>query len=183
MGSSSPRSVPRTIPEHCSTQTAHRVSVADTDMMGIVHHANYVLLFERGRLEYLRRRGLPYKDMVDRGLHMPVVELNARYRKPANFDDLLCVETRLGALSRVTVRFNYVISRPVFGGSSRPGQLATSEPAERLLEGHILLACVDEKNRPRPLPEDIVRILYLPEVSQSDDLIIPGSRADRAGNA
>jgi acyl-CoA thioester hydrolase len=174
MGSSSPRNTPRTIPEHCTTQTAHRVSVADTDMMGIVHHANYVALFERGRLEYLRRRGLPYKDMVDRGLHMPVVELNVRYRKPAHFDDLLCVETRLGALSRVTVRFNYVVSRP---------QLALREPAELLLEGHILLACVDAKNRPRPLPEDIVRILFLPEVSQSDDLIIPGSRADRAGNA
>jgi acyl-CoA thioester hydrolase len=167
-------SAPRIIPEHCSTQTAHRVSVADTDMMGIVHHANYVALFERGRLEYLRRRGLPYKDMVDRGLHMPVVELNVRYRKPAQFDDLLCVETRLGALSRVTVRFNYTVSRP---------QLATREPAQLLLEGHILLACVDEKNRPRPLPEDVVRILFLPEVSQSDDLIIPGSRADRAGNA
>jgi acyl-CoA thioester hydrolase len=160
MGSSSPRA----IPEHCSTQTTHRVSVADTDMMGIVHHANYVLLFERGRLEYLRRRGLPYKDMVDRGLHMPVVEMNVRYRKPAHFDDLLCVETRLGALSRVTVRFNYVVSRPVFADAPRPGPLATSEAAELLLEGHILLACVDAKNRPRPLPEDIVRILFLPEV-------------------
>jgi acyl-CoA thioester hydrolase len=150
MVSSSPRNTAHVIPEHCSTQTAHRVSVADTDMMGIVHHANYVLLFERGRLEYLRRRGLPYKDMVDRGLHMPVVELNVRYRKPANFDDLLCVETRLGALSRVTVRFNYVIRR--------------SE--QLLLEGHIVLACVDAQNRPRPLPEDIVRILFLPEVAR-----------------
>ena len=81
-------------------------------MMGVVHHGNYVALFERGRLEYLRRRGLPYKKMVERGYHMPVVELNLRYRKPAHFDDLLCVETRLGALSRVTVRFNYVVSRP-----------------------------------------------------------------------
>lgn len=176
-------SAPRIIPEHCSTHTEHRVSVADTDMMGIVHHANYVDLFERGRLEYLRRRGLPYKDMVDRGLHMPVVELNVRYRKPARFDDLLRVETRLGALSRVTVRFNYAISRP---------QLSPSGPAELLLEGHILLACVDEKNRPRPLPEDIVRILFLPEAAQEpagtprapgDDRLIPGSRADRADTA
>ena len=166
MSPSSPRNAPRIIPEHCCTQTAHRVSVADTDMMGIVHHANYVLLFERGRLEYLRRRGLPYKDMVERGLHMPVVELSARYRKPANFDDLLSVETRLGALSRVTVRFDYVIRRPSAGNTPQPGQLATGETADLLLEGHILLACVDAKNRPRPLPDDIVRILFLPEVSQ-----------------
>src|SRR5262245_25015030 len=134
---------PRTIPDHCLTQTTHRVCVADTDMMGIVHHANYVALFERGRLEYLRRRGLPYKEMVERGYHMPVVELNVRYRKPAHFDDLLWVETRLGALSRVTVRFDYVVARP---------KLESDGATERLLDGHILLACVDEKNRPRPLP-------------------------------
>jgi acyl-CoA thioester hydrolase len=164
----------RIIPAHCQTQTLHRVCVAETDMMGVVHHANYVALFERGRLEYLRRRGLPYKEMVARGYHMPVVELNLRYRKPAHFDDLLCVETRLGALSRVTVRFNYVVSRP---------KLDPQETAELLAEGHILLACVDEKGRPRPLPEDVVPTLFLPEVSQSDDLVIPGSRAGRAGNA
>jgi len=163
----------RIIPDHCHTQTVHRVCVADTDMMGIVHHANYVAMFERGRLEYLRQRGLPYKEMVERGFHMPVVELHVRYRRPAHFDDLLCVETRLGALSRVTVRFNYAIRRP------KPD---AREPAELLLEGHILLACVDEKNRPRPLPEDVVRTLFLPEISPSDDPVIPGSRAGRAGN-
>ena len=168
MSSPPPRNAPRTIPEHCCTRTAHRVSVADTDMMGIVHHANYVLLFERGRLEYLRRRGLPYKDMVDRGLHMPVVELNVRYRKPANFDDLLRVETRLGALSRVTVRFNYVILRPSSAAPPHPGT-GPGEPAELLSEGHILLACVDEKNRPKPLPEDIVQILFQPELQQAAD--------------
>ena len=151
----------------------HRVAFYETDAMGIVHHANYVLLFERGRLEFLRRRGLPYKEMVERGFHMPVVELNLRYRKPAHFDDLLWVETRLGALSRVTVRFNYVISRP---------KLDPRENAELLAEGHILLACVDAKNRPRPLPEDVVQTVFAPELSPGEDLI-PDSRADRAGNA
>jgi acyl-CoA thioester hydrolase len=168
------RSKPRIIPEHCCTETVQRVCVAETDMMGIVHHANYVAYFERGRLEYLRRRGLPYKEMVDRGYHMPVIELNVRYKKPAHFDDVLRVETRLGALSRVTVRFNYTVTRP---------QLDDTDAAELLLEGHILLACVDSRNRPRGLPEDVVRTLFLPEISQSDDLVIPGSRAGRAGNA
>jgi acyl-CoA thioester hydrolase len=155
----------REIPHHCHTETLHRVCVAETDMMGIVHHGSYVAYFEKGRLEYLRRRGLPYKEMVERGYHMPVVELNLRYRKPAHFDDLLRVETRLGALSRVTVRFNYVVSRPKLNGA----RLDASEPAELLLEGHILLACVDEGNRPRPLPEDVVRTLFLPEVALVPD--------------
>jgi acyl-CoA thioester hydrolase len=164
----------RDIPDHCLTETVQRVCVADTDMMGIVHHANYVAYFERGRLEYLRRRGLPYKEMVERGYHMPVVELNLRYRKPAHFDDVLQVGTRLGSLTRVTVRFNYTVSRAKLDGTGA---------TELLLEGHILLACIDESSRPRPLPEDVVRTLFLPEISQSDDLLIPSSRAGRAGNA
>jgi len=147
-------------------------------MMGIVHHANYVVYFERGRLEYMRRRGLSYKVMVERGYHMPVVELGIRYRKPAHFDDMLCIETRLGASSRVTVRFDYSIRRP-----HADPELAASQAPDLLLEGHILLACVDAAHRPRRLPEDIVSTLFLPESSPSDDLLIPGSRAGRADNA
>lgn len=157
-------------PDHCCTHTLHRVSVVETDMMGIVHHANYVAMFERGRLEYLRRRGLPYKAIVQRGLHMPVVELNVRYRKPARFDDLLRVETRLGAVSRVTIRFEYAVRR-VQADSAQP---------ELLLEAHVLLACVDERTRPRPLPEDVLAGLLLPEQQPP---VTPDSPADPAGIA
>jgi len=156
--------VGRVIPDHCITQILERVGVAETDMMGIVHHKNYVAYFEKGRLEYMRRRGVPYKDVVGRGIHMPVVELNIRYKKPAHFDDVLSVETRLGALTRVTVRFDYTIRRPPLAPT-----VSGAEP-ELLLEGQILLACVDEKHRPRALPEDIVSILFLPEASPGEDL-------------
>jgi acyl-CoA thioester hydrolase len=151
------RFINRPIPDHCRTETLQRVCVGETDMMGIVHHQNYVAYFEKGRLEYMRRRGMPYKDLIDRGIHMPVVELNIRYRKPARFDDVLSVETRLGALTRVTVRFNYIVRRARLDAS--PG---TGEP-ELLLEGHILLACVDDRHRPRALPENIAGTLFLPE--------------------
>jgi acyl-CoA thioester hydrolase len=167
-----------TIPAHCRTETLQRVGVAETDMMGIVHHANYAVYFERGRLEYMCRRGLSYKEVVERGYHMPVVELSIRYRKPARFDDVLCLETRLGALSRVTVRFDYSIRRP-----HADHEVAATEPPALLLDGHVLLACVDAGHRPRRLPEDIVSMLFLSEVSESDALLIPGSRADRAGTA
>jgi acyl-CoA thioester hydrolase len=143
------------IPEHCFTETLQRVGVADTDLMGIVHHSNYVVYFEHGRLEYMRRRTLPYKQMVERGLHMPVVELDIRYRKPAHFDDLLCVTTRLGALSRVTVRFDYSVRRVE----------PAAEPPEQLLDGHVLLACVDTRHRPRGLPEEFVEALLAREAA------------------
>lgn len=141
-------------PAHAVSVAPVRVSVVDTDMMGIVHHANYVVYFEKGRLEYLRRRGMPYKALVERGLHLPVVELQLRYRKAARYDDLLQVETRVGALSRVTVRFDYRILRS--DGASTAG-------AELLVEGHVLLACVDDRHKPRPLPEDAVRALLSAE--------------------
>lgn len=166
------------VPDHCFTQTSQRVCVADTDMMGIVHHANYVAYFEKGRLEYLRRRGLPYKSLVQRGFHMPVIELNLKYRRPAQFDDLLSIETRLGALTRVTVRFDYTVSLPPTDPTG------VTRPASALLvEGHIVLACVDEKGKPRPLPEDAVRTLFLPEQPTTEDSFIPESRVGRADSA
>lgn len=144
------------IAEHCKSQLLQRVGVADTDMMGVVHHGSYIAYFERARLEYMRRRQLPYKRLVERGFHLPVVELNVRYRKPARFDDLLTVETRLGALSRVTVRFDYQIRL----AASESG---VSTGGDLLLEAHVVLACIDAGGKPRPLPRDAVQVLLSPE--------------------
>jgi acyl-CoA thioester hydrolase len=145
------------IPEHCLSETSQRIGVGETDMMGIVHHGHYIDYLERGRLEYMRRRGLSYKELVGRGFHMPVIELSVRYRKPAYFDDLISVETRLAALTRVTVRFDYVLRRPVTGHGE-----ASTEP-QLLLEAMVMLACVDSRHRPRGLPEDVVQMLFSPE--------------------
>lgn len=147
----------RPIPEHCTSQTLERIGVSHTDMMGIVHHSHYVVFFERGRLEYMRRRGLSYKEFVGRGLHMPVIELNVRYRKPALFDDELQVETRLGGLTRVTVRFEYSVRRPGAAGDA----------PELLLEASVQLACVNDAQRPRGLPPDVVQALLGPESAHS----------------
>jgi acyl-CoA thioester hydrolase len=146
------------IPDHCLSETLQRISVAETDMMGIVHHGHYVDYFERGRLEYMRRRGISYKEFVARGYHMPVIELNVRYRKPALFDDLLRVETRLGALTRVTVRFDYVLRR------ARDADAGTEGESDLLLEAVVVLACIDARHRPRGLPEDVVQMLLSPEI-------------------
>ena len=145
------------LPDHCVSELLQRVAVAETDMMGVVHHGSYIAYFERGRLEYMRRRALPYKQLVERGYHLPVVELNVRYKKPANFDDMLHVQTRLGALTRVTVRFDYRVERP----RTEPSSSATPD---LLLEAHVVLACIDAGGKPRPLPEDAVRVLLSPEV-------------------
>jgi acyl-CoA thioester hydrolase len=89
-----------------------RVRFCETDLMGIVHHANYATYMELGRVEWLRRRGLTYADWARRGLHLPVVDLTIRYRAPARFDDELDVETTLAEVRAASVRFEYRIRRP-----------------------------------------------------------------------
>ena len=135
-------------PEHCVTRTDLRVRFFETDLMGIVHHAAYLTYVEAGRVEYLRRRGADYRALTERGFHMPVVEAHLEYKKSSRFDDELIVETRLGAKSRVTVRFDYRVLR---------GE-------ELLVRGHTLLACVDDAHKPRRIPEDIARMLLSAEL-------------------
>lgn len=119
--------------------------------MGIVHHGSYLGYFEAGRVEYMHRRGVEYLEWAKQGLHLPVVEAHVRYRKTARFDERLVIETRLGACSRVTVRFDYRIFREI-------------HPAEELVtEGHTLLACVDDRHAPRRIPPEVLSVLVSPE--------------------
>lgn len=115
--------------------------------MGIVHHATYLYYFEAGRVEYLRRRGIEYLEWASRGIHLPVVEAHARYRKTARFDDLILVETRLTELGRVKIRFGYRLLRDEV----------------LLAEGFTLLACVNENHAPIRIPEDVASVLRGPE--------------------
>jgi acyl-CoA thioester hydrolase len=135
-------------PAHCVTNLDMRVRFFETDLMGIVHHAAYFTYVEAGRVEYLRRRGADYRALTERGFHMPVVEAHLEYKRTSRFDDELVVETRLGALSRVTVRFDYRVRR---GG-------------DLVVQGHTLLACVDDDHKPRRIPEDVEKMLLSAEV-------------------
>ena len=90
-----------------------RVRYAETDQMGIVYHANYLVWFEVGRVELIRAMGLDYKKMEqETGCMIAVVEATARYRSPARYDDELVVETRLNASRGSVIRFGYRVVRP-----------------------------------------------------------------------
>ena len=149
-----PGETPR-YPPHCRSLTHHRVRVADTDMMGIVHHARYVGWLEEGRIEYMRRRGLPYAELVTRGLHLPVVSLSLDYRQSARFDDWLEVETRLARVTRVRVAFAYTVRRPGSHG----------ETAGLLAEAAVGLACINGTGRPCRLPGDAEQALLRAEIA------------------
>jgi acyl-CoA thioester hydrolase len=120
-----------------------RVRFCETDLMGIVHHANHLLYFEAGRVEWLRRRGVTYAAWANRGVHLPVVDAGVRYRAPAFFDDVLHVETRLRDLRSVSLRFDYRLMR-----------------GDRLLaEGFTKLASIDASHALHRFPDDVLAIL------------------------
>jgi len=93
-------------------ETRVRVRYAETDQMGVVYHANYLVWFEVGRVELMREMGVTYRDMEqDEGAMIPVVEVTARYMAPARYDDVLIVRTSVAGVRSPVVRLRYVILR------------------------------------------------------------------------
>jgi acyl-CoA thioester hydrolase len=88
-----------------------RVRYAETDQMGVVYHANYLVWFEVGRVEFIRQLGLDYKSMEEDGALIAVAEATARYKAPARYDDELIVRTSLAGVRGPIVRFRYAVVR------------------------------------------------------------------------
>jgi acyl-CoA thioester hydrolase len=89
-----------------------RVRYAETDQMGVVYHANYLVWFEIGRVEFIRKLGMDYKSMErEDGIGIAVVDVSARYRAPARYDDELVIQTRLLAARGSVIRFGYRVVR------------------------------------------------------------------------
>jgi acyl-CoA thioester hydrolase len=93
-------------------ETRVRVRYAETDQMGVVYYANYLVWFEVGRAELMRERGLDYRQMeIEEGCLMAVVEATARYKAPARYDEELIVETTVTGVRGPVVRFSYQVLR------------------------------------------------------------------------
>ena len=124
--------------------TQVRVRYAETDQMGIVYYANYLVWFEIGRVELLRALGLAYSQLeIDHQCILPVIEASCRYRAPARYDDEILIETRPSLLRGSVLKFGYRILRKAPEGEE-PTVLAEGETV------HVV--CDDQLNR-KPLPE------------------------------
>ena len=89
-----------------------RVRYAETDKMGVVYHANYLMWFEVGRVELLRKMGFTYRDLErEQDCHFPVVDVRCRYKSPAFYDDELIVRTRLKHVRSAFLQFSYEVVR------------------------------------------------------------------------
>ncbi|HEX9049765.1 MAG TPA: thioesterase family protein [Anaeromyxobacter sp.] len=130
--------------------TELRVIYGDTDQMGVAYYANYLRWFEAGRNEFIRARGLTYREVEARfRLMLPVTEAHVAYRSPARYDDLVAVETALADVRRASARFAYRILRG----------------AELLATGHTIHACVDLDGRVQRMPAELLQRLGAPEGS------------------
>ncbi len=123
--------------------TQLRVRYAETDQMGVAHHASYPVWFEVGRTEWLRGRGLSYADVEARGFYLMLAALRVEYRRAARYDDLLTLETGLLEVRSRKLTFGYRLRR-----------------GDALLAGgqteHVT---TDKLYKPVRLPEDVLRVL------------------------
>jgi acyl-CoA thioester hydrolase len=93
-------------------ETRLRVRYAETDKMGVVYHANFLIWFEVGRVELLRQLGFNYRDMeIKDDCHIAVVDVRCRYRLPARYDDEIVVRTSLKNVRESLLHFGYEIVR------------------------------------------------------------------------
>ena len=116
-----------------------RVRYAETDQMGVVYYANYLVWMEVGRVELVRALGLNYKDLeTTHGLYLSVIEANCRYISPARYDQEIAVETRIAKATERTVEFEY--------------RILSLDPDRLLAEGSTRHIWLNREWRPSRLP-------------------------------
>src|ERR1700747_1207208 len=125
--------------------TTVRVRYAETDQMGIVYYANYLIWFELGRVELLRSLGLAYSQLEkEHECILPVVEATCRYRSPARYDDEILIETRPALLRGSVLKFAYQLYRK----ASQVGK-----ERELLAEGETVHVVCDDQLNKKLLPD------------------------------
>ena len=125
--------------------TELRVRYAETDRMGIVYYANYLVWCEVGRVEFMRALGGSYAALEAQGYGLAVAEATVRYLAPARFDDPVRIETTLSGVRSRAVTFDYVISH--------------AETGTRFATAHTALVSIDSSGRPTAMPAEFRALL------------------------
>jgi acyl-CoA thioester hydrolase len=125
------------------SRTEITVRYAETDMMGVVYHGNYLPWFEIGRTTLLREQGLSYRELEAAGFRLPVIEVNVKYRRPAVYDDLVTIVTTMRERPGLRFTLEYEVRRD----------------DELLATGSTIHAFIDHSGRPvRPPPAFVSRM-------------------------
>lgn len=118
------------------------VRYAETDMMGVVYHGSYLPWFEIGRTTLLKELGLPYRQLEAEGYRLPVLEVGAKYFRPALYDDTLTIVTTLRDKPLLRIRLEYEVRR---------GE-------ELLATGFTVHAFIDREGKPVRPPASAVQV-------------------------
>ncbi len=122
------------------TLSTLRVRYAETDQMGVVYYANYLVWFEIGRTDLCLQHGFAYRDMErEDGLYIMVAEARCRYKAPARYDDEIVIRTRVTGMRKRVLIFGYEIYR--------------QRTDELIAEGETVHVITDRDGRPRTLPD------------------------------
>ena len=144
-------------------ETSLTVRYAETEQMGVVHHANYLIWFELGRTEFCKAKGFSYRDMeIEEDALMVVAEIYCRYKSPAFYDDTILVRTKLTEIRSRTLRFVYEIFRP--------------SDEKVLAEGESMHIVTDRNKKVRSLPAKYKELLAK-EFPIYDDTAFPIDQA------
>jgi acyl-CoA thioester hydrolase len=120
----------------------HRVNYSETDQMGFVYHANYLVWMDMARTEHLRERGVSYKELEAQGVYLAVTDIRIRYRQPAQYDDLIRIRCWVKELASRRVIFEYAVERAESGEL-----LATAESSLMALDRRHFLSRIPEHVR------------------------------------
>ena len=120
-----------------SGETTIRVRYAETDRMGLLHHANYLVYFEQARIDLLRQMGGSYRELEYQGYLLVLVKAEVKYKAPAYFDDTLTIRTTVTRTSPVRLEHKYEVFRD----------------GKVIAEGATTLGCVDREGKLQPMPE------------------------------
>jgi acyl-CoA thioester hydrolase len=118
----------------------HRVNYSETDQMGFVYHANYLIWMDMARTEHLRERGVSYKELEAQGIFLAVTDVRVRYRQPARYDDLVRVRCWVRDRASRRVIFGYAVERAETGEL-----LATAETSLIALNHQHALSRIPER--------------------------------------
>ena len=131
--------------------TSLRVPFFEVDMGQAVYHGNYYHFFELGRENFLRKIGFPYREFLNRQLHLTIIESRCKYRKSLRYDDEIEIHTGITSLSRRNLSFSQLIYRPQEASAGRETE---SSELELCTETQLNMICVRFTGQPTHLPED-----------------------------
>ena len=135
--------------------TTLRVRYAETDQMGVVYHANYLIWFEVGRVELMRATGFDYKVMeTEDDCFIVVAEAHCRYERPARYDQVLRVRTRIAEWRNRIVKFSY--------------EIFVDDDSTLLATGYTTHVVCGRNGRPKSLPPKYRDVLFQLNVPNPD---------------